>query len=181
VTYRDLAAEPLPHLPDATLHWPARLRPDGAEPPAEAVALQAKLIEELIAADVVVIGAPMYNYSLPSSLKAWVDYVHVPGTTAPFDTKSQPMAGRPAVVITARGAVYDEGTPMADWDYGTKVLDAILGSSLGMSVTTIATSLTLAETVPFLADQLDRCRAELAAAHQRADAMARHLATTVGP
>jgi FMN-dependent NADH-azoreductase len=144
------------------------------------VALQEQLIAELIAADALVVGAPMYNYSLPSSLKAWIDFIHVPGMTAPFDTKSQPMAGKPAVVITARGASYDQGTPMEGWDYGTKVLEAILSNALGMEVTVIATNLTLAETVPLLADQLDRCRSELAAAHEMAGATARHLATREG-
>ena len=176
VTYRDLHASPLPHLPDASLHWPERLRPADASPPAEAVTLQEVLIAELLAADALVVGAPMYNYSLPSSLKAWIDFIHVPGVTAPFDLPSRPMAGRPAVVVTARGASSDQSTPTGSWDYGTKVLEAILGSALGMEILTIATSLTLADTVTFLADQRPRAHAELAAAHAAATTAARHLA-----
>jgi FMN-dependent NADH-azoreductase len=173
VSYRDLHLNPPPHLPDAALHWPARLRPatgerSDATPPIEGEQLQAELIAELLASDVLLVAAPMYNYSLPSSLKAWVDHIHVPGVTAPFDVASQPMAGRPAVVVTSRGGSYDAGTPTADWDHGIPVLQLILGNSLGMTVSVISTSLTLAEDLPDLADQIDRSHAELVQANQAA-------------
>jgi len=181
VTHRDLYRDPLPHLADAVLHWPPRLRPDGAavaSPDALAAdeALQDELIGELLAADVLLVGAPLYNYSVPSSLKAWIDHIHVPGRTAPFDTPTQPLAGRPAVVVSSRGASYDPGSPTEGWDHAVPVLQLILGTSLGMAVEVITTSLTLAETVPALAPELGRSRAELAAAHEAAAAAARRLA-----
>jgi FMN-dependent NADH-azoreductase len=181
VTYRDLHREPLPHLADAVLHWPPRLRPEGAasvDPGtlALAEALQDELIGELLGADVLLVGAPLYNYSVPSSLKTWIDHVHVPGRTAPFvGAPEQPMAGRPAVVVSSRGASYDAGSPTDGWDHAVPMLDLILGTALGMSVEVITTSLTLAETLPALAPQLDRSRAELAAAHEAAAAAARRL------
>lgn len=89
-----------------------------------AEALQQALVDELLAADVVVVGAPMYNYSLPSSLKAWIDHIHIPGVTAPFDGDTQPMAGRPAVVVTSRGGSYDPGTATEGWDHGVPVLES---------------------------------------------------------
>jgi FMN-dependent NADH-azoreductase len=180
VGYRDLHRDPLPHLADAALHWPRRLRPDDAAPPAAAEALQRELIEELTSADVLLIGAPLYNYSLPSSLKAWIDHIHVPGVTAPFDVPTQPMAARPAVIVSAQGASYDAHTPTEGWDHAVPVLELILGTSLGMTLTVITTSLTLAETVPALSDQRDRGRAELARAHEEAAATARRLAAA-GP
>jgi FMN-dependent NADH-azoreductase len=125
---------------------------------------------------VLLVGAPLYNYSLPSSLKAWIDHIHVPGVTTPFDVDTQPLAGRPAVVVTSRGASYDPGTPTEGWDHAVPVLDLILGTALGMTVTVITTSLTLAETVPALAGQLERSRAELASAHEKAAETARRLA-----
>src|ERR1700690_1527184 len=64
VSYRDLHRDPLPHLADAALHWPPRLRPDGAAPPAAAEALQQALIEELTSADVLLVSAPPHKYSL---------------------------------------------------------------------------------------------------------------------
>jgi FMN-dependent NADH-azoreductase len=186
VTYRDLHADPLPHLADAALHWPPRLRPAGAAGAGgtagagqaafeAAESLQDRLIGELVAADVLLAGAPLYNYSVPSALKAWIDHVHVPGRTAPFDAPARPLAGRPAVVVSSRGGSYDAGTPTADWDHALPVLQLILGTALGMNVEVITTSLTLAETVPALAGQRDRDRAELAAALRAAAAAARRL------
>jgi FMN-dependent NADH-azoreductase len=181
VTYRDLHRDPLPHLADAVLHWPPRLRPEGAASAdraafAAAEALQDELVGELLGADVLLVGAPLYNYSVPSSLKTWIDHVHIPGRTAPFvDALTQPMAGRPVVVVSSRGASYDEGSPTDGWDHAVPMLKLILGTALGMSVEVITTSLTLAETVPALAAQLDRSRAELAAAQKAAAAAARRL------
>lgn len=175
VTHRDLHADPVPHLTDAALHWAPRLRPADATPPAEEEARQRTLIDELLAADVLLVGAPMYNYSLPSTLKAWIDHIHVPGTTAPFDTPDQPLAGRPAVVVTSRGAVYDPGTPTEGWDHTVPPLRLVLGNALGMRVAVIATNLTLADTVPALADQRERAASELAAATQEARDLALDL------
>jgi FMN-dependent NADH-azoreductase len=176
VVHRDLHTDPVPHLPDASLHLAPRLRPADAAPPPAAEALQRTLLDELLAADVLLVGAPLYNYSLPSSLKAWIDHIHVPGETSPFDTQDRPLAGRPAVVVTSRGASYDAGSPTEGWDHAVPVLELILGTSLGMEVTVIATNLTLAEDVPALADALPRSRAELAQAHEDAAATARRLA-----
>jgi FMN-dependent NADH-azoreductase len=181
VTRRDLHTDPLPHLADAVLHWPPHLRPEGAataspEALAAAQALQDELVGELLAADVVLVGAPLYNYSVPSSLKAWIDNIHVPGRTAPFGDSGQPLAGRPAVVVSSRGASYDPGSPTEGWDHAVPMLQIILGAALGMSVEVITTSLTLAETIPALAPQRDRSRAELAAANEAAAAAARRLA-----
>ena len=184
VTHRDLYLSPLPHLADAVLHWPPRLRQEGAastDPAtlAAAEALQDELVDELLAADVLLVGAPLYNYSVPSSLKTWIDHVHIPGRTAPFvDAPTQPLAGRPAVVVSSRGASYDPGSPTDGWDHAVPVLELILGTALGMSVEVITTSLTLAETIPALAPQLDRARAELAAAREAATTAARRLAPT---
>ncbi|MGN6445859.1 FMN-dependent NADH-azoreductase [Amnibacterium sp.] len=175
VTRRDLHATPVPHLTSAASHWAPRLRREGEVPPAAEEALQRELIDELLAADVLLVGAPMYNYSLPSTLKAWVDHIHVPGITAPFDTAEQPLAGRQAVVVTARGAVYDAGTPTEGWDHTVPPLRLILGAALGMEVALIEANLTLADTVAAMAEQLPRAEAELAAAIEQARTLARSI------
>lgn len=176
VVHRDLHKEPLPHLPDSWLHWPAELRPPELSLPAGSERLQAEIIAELLAADVVLIGAPMYNYSLPSTLKAWVDYIHVPGVTADFDGSGRPMEGRPAVVVNTRGAIYDVGTPTETWDHGTPVLDLVLGVGLGMSVSVVTVTRTLADFVPALADQRERGAEELESARVRLIDLAGQLA-----
>ena len=175
VIYRDLHSTPPPHLADASLHWAPRLRDPGAQPPTEAEEIQSEFIDELLSADVLLVGAPLYNYSLPSTLKAWIDHIHVPGVTAPFDGTTQPMAGRPAVVITSQGGSYSSDSPTAGWDHGVPVLQLILGQALGMSVTVVTASLALADRVPALAAEIPRSRRELAAAHNEAAELARSL------
>jgi FMN-dependent NADH-azoreductase len=175
VTSRDLQAEPPPHLPDALLHWAPELRtPDEvADPAAEAV--QRTYLDELLAADVLLVGAPMYNWSLPSTLKAWVDHVHVLGTTVPFGPGTSPLAGRPAVVVSSRGAAYDPGAPTAGWDHTVPPLELVLGHSFGMAVDVIEVQLTLAGRVARLADRRDEAVAGAAAARTRAVELAGSL------
>lgn len=177
ITYRDLARDPLPHLPDASLHWPPRLRPEGSTPPPAAESLQQELLAELTAADVLLIGAPLYNYSLPSSLKAWVDYIHVPAVTAPFggDPSTQPMKGRPAVLVSTRGGTYDQGTPTEFDDHAIPALTIILAGALGMEVETIVATRTLTERFGGPAGEVGKQRQELDAAHDAARAAARRL------
>jgi FMN-dependent NADH-azoreductase len=164
VTRRDLHRDALPHLPDAALHWPPRLRPADANPPAEAETLQRELIEELTAADVLLVGAPLYNYSVPSTLKAWLDYIHIPGVTTPFDDATQPLAGRQAVIVTSQGALYDPGTPREGWDHAVPVLEIILGEALGMVTTVVTVPLALVDVAPPLAQFKERSETEYAAA-----------------
>ena len=172
VVYRDLHRDQLPHLQTVAQHWPERLR-GGAEVPASANALQQELLTELLSADAVVIGAPLYNYSMPSTLKAWVDHIHVPGITSPFDEATQPLAGRPAVVVSARGASYDAGSPSESWDHGSAALRIVLGESLGMDVTVVATSRTLADVVPALG--VEAAAQEFAAASEQVRTLASTL------
>ncbi|WP_138901656.1 FMN-dependent NADH-azoreductase [Streptomyces albidochromogenes] len=168
VVRRDLHADPLPHLADASLHWAAGLRPAGASPEPAAEQLQRRLIDELLAADVLLIGVPLYNYSLPSSVKAWLDHVHVPGQTAPSALSGAALAGRPAVLVTSRGGDYDTGSVNEGRDHATPVLELILGEEMGMCVTVISAGLTLAASVPALAGQVERGERQYAHALRQA-------------
>lgn len=143
VTYRDLHRNPVPHLSDAGLHYAPRLRTGTETPSPAAEALQQELIAEVTAADVVVIGAPMYNWSIPSSLKAWIDHLHVLGTTAPFDTPDQPFAGKPVVIISSRGLTYGPGAKDEGLDYTVPPLVQVCGKALGMKVDVVTADLTL--------------------------------------
>ncbi len=177
VVYRDLHRDALPHLSDASLHFPPHLRLAHANPSAEQEELQSVLIAELLAADVVLIGVPLYNYSMPSTLKAWIDYIHVPAVTAPFTDPStqQPMAGRPAVLISSRGGAYDQGTPTEFDDHAIPALTLILADALGMALETIVTTRTLSERFGAPDDEVSKQQAELAAAHEAAAAAACRL------
>lgn len=177
VVYRDLHRDALPHLSDASLHFPPHLRPADASPSASQETLQADIIAELLAADVVLIGVPLYNYSMPSTLKAWIDYIHVPAVTAPFDDPStqQPMAGRPVVLISTRGGAYDQGTPTEFDDHALPALKLILADALGMALETIVATRTLSERFGAPAGEVAKQHAELAAAHEAAAAAAHRL------
>lgn len=175
IVERDLHASPLPHLPDSALHYAPRLRTEDEKPDARAEQLQEQLIAELLAADAVVIGAPMYNWSIPSTLKAWLDYVHVLGTTVPFDTKDQPLAGKPVIVLSSRGLEYGPGTPDEGKDHTLPPIVQTLGTSMGMDVTTVVADLTLAERLPPLAAMADKARESLAAAREQARELAGKL------
>lgn len=145
VVTRDLHLDPPPPLRQRSQHWPGRLR--GGETLDDTIAgVQQQLIEELIAADVVVVGAPMYNYAMPSSLKSWIDLVHVPGITAPFDEPTQPLAGRAAIIVTTQGGGSD---PAID-TFVSGPLRQLFGAGFGMETQVIVATRTLAAQIPSL-------------------------------
>lgn len=112
VTVRDLARDPVPHL-DATLlgSWMTPAEQHG-EAEQAALARSNLLTDELLAADVLVLAAPMYNFGIPSTLKAWLDHVLRAGVTFKY-TETGPqglLSGKRAVVLTARGGIYAGGS-----------------------------------------------------------------------
>lgn len=117
VVYRDLAANPLPHwVPLADANDPA-VRANG------------EIMDEFLAADVVVIGVPMYNFGIPSSLKAWIDRVAVAGKTFRYTaTGPEGLAGGKKIVIaSSRGGVYSGGSPSATADFQEPYLRQVFG------------------------------------------------------
>ena len=124
---RDLGADPIPHLTPETV---GAIR--GADPvtPAqvEARALQQELIAELKDADVLVIGAPMYNFAIPSGLKTWFDHVLRAGETFKYNEAGPEglVTGKKAIVVLSRGGAYSEG-PMAALDSQEPHLRTLLG------------------------------------------------------
>lgn len=96
VVYRDLAANPLPHLTFDAFADTA-------------------VLDEFLAADTVVIGAPMYNFTLPTQLKAWIDRLAIAGTTFHY-TENGPeglVKDKRVIIALARGGLYGEGSPAA--------------------------------------------------------------------
>jgi FMN-dependent NADH-azoreductase len=122
---RDLGASPPPH-PDAlifeAINLPAETRTPGQR---AAAALADELLEELEAADVVLIGAPMYNFSVPSSLKAWFDLVSRAGRTFRYGPGGHEglLSGKTVVAVTARGGFYGQGIGS---DGGEDLLEALI-------------------------------------------------------
>ncbi|MEU4420544.1 NAD(P)H-dependent oxidoreductase [Actinoplanes sp. NPDC024001] len=125
VIHRDLAARPVPPIGEAwteicdhlLLHgiteidrYPEAVRTPGQE---AAWATVQPLLDEVVAADVVLIGAPMYNFSVPAALKAWLDQITFPRMS---------LRGRRFVVVGARGGSYAPGTPRAPFDHHERYL-----------------------------------------------------------
>ena len=107
IVYRDLAANPLPHL---TL---------------DAFA-DTSVLDEFLEADTIVIGAPMYNFGVPSQLKAWFDRIAIAGKTFSY-TENGPeglAGGRRVIIALARGGFYSEGSPTAAFEFVKRYLKA---------------------------------------------------------
>lgn len=176
VVYRDLHRDALPYLSDASLHFPAHLRPADANPNPAQEALQHEILGELLGADVVLIGVPLYNYSMPATLKTWVDYIHVPAVTASFGPlEAQPLKGRPVVLVSTSGGAYDTGMPTEFDNHAIPALSLILQNALGMTLDTIVATRTLSERFGAPPAEVARQHAELAAAHESARRTAQRL------
>lgn len=103
VTYRDLDAEPLPHLTGPVLTKADQAAADVSE----------QTLLQFLDSDVIVIGAPMYNFSVPSTLKAWIDRVAVSGRTFRY-TENGPEGlakGKRMVIASGRGGIYGDNSP----------------------------------------------------------------------
>jgi len=124
VIYRDLAAEPLQHLSGAHLAAASGATPeDGVD-----LTASAAVLEEFLAADIIVIGAPMYNFSIPSQLKAWLDRLAAPGKTFRYTEKGPEglAGGKKVLIASSRGGSYAD-TPLAFLDHQEAYLSAVLG------------------------------------------------------
>ncbi|GIG59340.1 hypothetical protein Lfu02_37120 [Longispora fulva] len=172
-THRDLVASPVPPIGEAWTEICDHLlthRITDIDRYAEAVTTPARraawatvapLLDELVAADVVLIGAPMYNYSVPAALKAWLDQVTFP---------RMDLSGRSFVVASARGGSYQPGAPRAPFDHQERYLrDFFAGHYAVTDVTFVTTELTNALVDPVLADLRPDQEASHAAALAQVD------------
>jgi FMN-dependent NADH-azoreductase len=127
VTYRDVAAEPLSHLSGAHVAIAHGAPVEDPAVKAEVVAGQAAL-EEFLRADIVVIGAPMYNFSIPSQLKAWIDRIMVPGKTFQYGAGGPEglAGGKRVIVAVSRGGYYGQA-PMAALEHLETYLRGVFG------------------------------------------------------
>ncbi|MFD7439941.1 FMN-dependent NADH-azoreductase [Streptomyces sp. NPDC059909] len=162
VVYRDLAANPLPHLDIAAVSA-------GADD-----ALRRELADELEAADAVLIGAPMYNFTIPSTLKAWLDQVIIVGHNA--GSPDGPVAGTPVTVVASRGGSYAPGTPREDFEFVQNYLEKVLTGMLGAEVDFIVPELTMAPAKPEMAELVPLAEASRTKAFDQAAQKAKELA-----
>lgn len=119
VTYRDLSSAPLPHLS----------APPGASSDVARDSMDRALLEEFLDADIVVIGAPMYNFTIPTQLKAWIDRILVAGKTFRYGAQGpEGLAGNKRVIIAiSRGGLYGAGSPAAAFEHVESYLRTVFG------------------------------------------------------
>jgi len=133
VTVRDLTREPLPHIDDSFAT--GRALPADKLTPAQkdVLALSDKLLNELFAADTIIIAAGMINFGIPSNLKAYIDYIVRPGVAFRYSEKGPEglIKGKKVYLVLARGGVYSEG-PMQQFNFQDTYLRAAL-SFMGLT------------------------------------------------
>ncbi|XUM23403.1 FMN-dependent NADH-azoreductase [Bradyrhizobium oligotrophicum S58] len=127
VIYRDLAAAPISHLTGGYL---AAMQGAAAEDVVRSeVGAGLAALEDFLAAEVIVIGAPMYNFGIPSQLKAWIDRLAVPGKTFNYGERG-PVGlckGKKLIVASARGGIFSSGSPLAALDHQENYLRSFFG------------------------------------------------------
>ncbi|MFB7552312.1 FMN-dependent NADH-azoreductase [Streptomyces sp. NPDC056154] len=184
--YRDLAADPVPPLGTAYCSLGRRVERHGLVPPPEVDALVESpaekrewaltrpLVSELLAADTLLIGAPMYNYSVAASLKAWIDRVGFPGAFTDPDTGESLLRATQVVVITTQGGSYGPGTPREAWDFQTPYLRTYFcGQGVAdENLSFVGVEMTMAGLVPHLARFRPLAESSLAAARAEVTALA---------
>ncbi len=129
VSHRNVGVNPLPHLDEATIgaiYTPEDVRSDAQR---GLLAESDAVVEELEAADVIVIGAPMHNFSISSALKTWIDHAARVGRTFHYTAEGPEgqLKGKKVFVLTARGGNYGEGSPAHAMDHQTPYLKTVLG------------------------------------------------------
>ncbi|MFF5303977.1 FMN-dependent NADH-azoreductase [Streptomyces sp. NPDC013161] len=181
--HRDLSAAPVPPITPAYTTLGRRVEREGFVPPAKVPALietdaerhewerTLPYITELLAADTLLLGVPMYNFSVPATLKAWIDRVTFPGALTDPDTGESLLRHTRVVAAMARGGGYGPGTPRERFDFQMPYLQAYFGN-LGVppeNLHLVAAELTRVDVLPQLAGlehlaatSLARARATLA-------------------
>lgn len=168
VIRRDLGTDPLPSL------WPAAATASVTPPEArtadqrDGLALAATLVDELLAADALLLAVPLYNFGVPQQIKHWIDLIICDPRAN--DTNVPILPGRPALVVVARGGGYSPGTPREGWDHATPYLERVLGDVWGLDVSVVAAELTAATYNPAMAHLRSAAEEQLAAAHRSASA-----------
>ena len=157
-TYRDLTADPVPLVDAARTELAAQSSAAGVrelagmaavvrtEPQRAAWDVARALIEEVLAADVLLLATPMYNFSVPGALKAWIDQISFPWLS---------FENRAVVVVTGRGGSYAPGTPRAHLDFQEPYLRAYFETLGAERIDFIHAELSNAPIVPFLAQFTD--------------------------
>ncbi len=184
--YRDLVADPVPPLDSGYCALGRRLERRGLVSPAAVGALTEgsaeaeqwastyPLIGEVLEADTILIGTPMYNFSVPAALKAWIDRVGFPGAFTEPGTGRSLLRDKRLVVVATRGGAYGPGTPREAWDFQLPYLRAFFGDRgiAAENMHVVTADMTMAELVPHLQQFVEMAANSLAEARASVVALA---------
>lgn len=161
--------------------WALALAAAAAQPAERTLAergaaqLAATLVDELLAADAILLAVPLYNFGVSQHIKTWIDLVI---TDARAGAGSPPLlAGKPVVLATVRGGAYGPGTPREGWDHSTDYLRRILADVWGADLTVVEREFTLVWVNPALDAFVDQAAELHAGALASARAAGRALVT----
>lgn len=168
VVRRPVGTEPLPADAWADAVTASRVPEDQRTPAqAEAAALAASLVDELVGADALLFAAPLYNFGVSQHFKAWVDLVI---TDPRMASGAEPaVAGKPAVLVAVRGGAYGAGTPREGWDHATGWMRRVLADVWRLDLLVVESEFTLVGVNPAL-DQFSELAARM---RQEAESLAR--------
>jgi FMN-dependent NADH-azoreductase len=130
VEYLDLAADAPSHLSSDSLGFRIPATAEGlTDVQRRENAISERLVSQFLAADVIVVGAPMYNFSIPSQLKAWIDRIAQAGRTFTYTEKGPKglAGGKTVIVASTRGGVYSTNPAMAGLDHQESYLRTVFG------------------------------------------------------
>jgi FMN-dependent NADH-azoreductase len=151
VVHRDYGRNPVPHLTAAGTETKFVPAAEHDETQAEAYAVGTGIAADIAAADTVVLGVPLYNYGPPSALKAWIDHLVIGGVSHDPATQESLLGDTELVVIAVKGGAYGPGTPREGWDHFEPWFSHVT-STIGLQPRYIRSEMTLAHSVPALAE-----------------------------
>lgn len=163
VVTRDLVADPVPHLGVDLIGGFFGKPEELTAAQKSAIAVSDTLIDQVEAADIIAIGVPMYNFSIPSSLKAWIDHILRAGRTFRYGANGPEglVTGKKVVLLLASGGVYSEG-PYKPYDFQETYLRGVLGF-IGLTDVTVVRAEGLAMGPDAAAQAVAGAKAKIAA------------------
>ncbi len=166
---RYLDTTPVPHLDVESISAGFAPEADRSQPMTAKWGARMYLIEEISSADDVLISRRVWNWSVPSVLKAYIDNLLIPEV---FDEGTAVLAGNKVTFVVAQGGSYADGTPKAGWDYATGYLRQLATAMGATDVEVIAVEFGLARVVPALEGFTTHKESSIAAAKETAAKLA---------
>ncbi len=170
VITRDLNANPIPHLDPEAIFAGYTPEDQRSESMAAKWNFRLDLIKEITGVDEIVISTPMWNWTVPSVLKAYIDQIIIPGVLD--GSGADGLKGKKVTFVVAQGGSYAEGAPRFGWDYQTGYLKLVANALGATDVEIILAELTLAPVVEAMNSLIPAMEASIAAAKEKAVARA---------